>query len=106
MASFGSLFENMDYQKKLKKEQQEKKALEAIQSGLNLDEGFWRDFLLLINNSEALGALLGVNPNQIHEWRNRISKNLRKYYEQEEQDVDNLQKKKKFVNTKDYKSFF
>jgi hypothetical protein len=105
MASFGSLFENMDYQKKLRKEQDEQKALEAIQSGLNLDEDFWRDFLLLINNSEALGALLGIRPANIHEWRNRVSKYLRKYYEKEERDVGSLQKKKKFVNTSDYKDF-
>lgn len=105
MASFGSLFENMDYQKKLRKEQEEKKALEAIQSGLNLDEEFWSDFLSLVNNSEALGALLGIRAANIHEWRNRISKYLRMYYEKEESDAGNMQKKKKFVNTKDYKDF-
>lgn len=105
MASFGSLFENMDYNKKLSKEKEEKKAIEAIQSGLNLDEEFWRNFLLLINNSEALGSLLGVRPANIHEWRNRVSKYLRKYYEKEDLEAEGLQKKKKFVNTKDYQNF-
>ena len=95
----------MDYQKKLKEEQLEMKALEAIQNGMNLDENFWRNFLLLINNSDALGTLLHTKPEKVNTWRNNVKKYLTKYYEKEDAELADLQKKRKFVNSKDYKNF-
>lgn len=103
MANFGSLFENMDYQKKLSKETEERRAVESIQQGLNITEDFWKDFMMLCNNPDALGALLGVPNNKIIEWRGRIGKFLRKHYEKEELVI--IQKKKKLVNSQDYLDF-
>ena len=105
MANFCNLFENMDYNKKLKEEQIEMKAVEAIQKGLQLDDDFWRNFLLLINNSDALGALLNVKSEKVNTWRHNVKKYLTKYYEKETDEVANIQKKKKFVSSKDYRNF-
>ena len=95
----------MDYHKKIRKETEERKAMESIQQGLNMDEDLWKNFMLLCNNPESLGALLGVPSNKIGDWRTRVSKFLRKYYEKEDQELTNVQKKKKFINSKDYLDF-
>jgi hypothetical protein len=102
MANFCNLFENMDYQKKLKEEQIDRKALEAVHKGLDLDENFWRNFLTLVNNSDAFGALLNVKEEKVSDWRKRITKYLTKFYEKEDTD---LSKKSKFVKVNDYKKF-
>lgn len=105
MANFCTLFENMDFNKRNKDEETDKKAVEAISNGLQLDEQFWRNFVMLTNNSDALGALLNVNTSKVSDWRNRIKKYLTKFYEEEQENTFDLQKKKKFVNSKDYKKF-
>ncbi len=102
MANFCNLFENMDYNKKLREEQTDRKATEAIQKGLELDEDFWRNFLILVNNSDAFGALLNVKEEKVADWRRRVTKYLTKFYEKEDSDIS---KKNKFIKVNDYKKF-
>jgi hypothetical protein len=102
MANFCNLFENMDYNKKLREEQTDRKATEAIQKGLELDEDFWRNFLILVNNSDAFGALLNVKEEKVADWRRRVTKYLTKFYEKEDYDIS---KKNKFIKVNDYKKF-
>jgi hypothetical protein len=101
MSNFAHLFESLK-NKDSHKEYEDGQAIEAIQNGMNLSETFWEDFLSVMNNSEALSALLGVPSFKINKWRGRISKYLTKYYEQDEITDYDVKKKRKLVDTEDY----
>ncbi len=101
MANFGQLFESLN-RKDSHKEYEDSQALEAIQNGMNINPAFWEDFLGVMNNSEALAALLGIPDFKINKWRGRINKYLTKFYEQDEISEYDLKKKRKLVDTNDF----
>jgi hypothetical protein len=103
MSNFSNLYESMK-NRDSHKEYEDKQAIEAIQNGMNLSETFWDDFLAVMNNSDALGSLLGIPSFKINKWRGRISKYLTKYYEQDEVTEYDIKKKRTFVDTEDYYS--
>jgi hypothetical protein len=103
MSNFSNLYESMK-NRDSHKEYEDKQAIEAIQNGMNLSETFWDDFLAVMNNSDALGSLLGIPSFKINKWRGRISKYLTKYYEQDEVTEYDIKKKRTFINTEDYYS--
>lgn len=54
----------------------EPKGMQAIKSGLEMDEGFWENFLKLCGNTEAMSDLLEVGPDKITRWHSRVRKFL------------------------------
>lgn len=101
MANFSQLYESMR-KSDSHKEYEDRQALESIQNGMNINPNFWDDFLSVMNNSEALSSLLGIPSFKINKWRNRISKYLTKYYEQDDVSEYDLKKKRKLIDTKDF----
>jgi hypothetical protein len=102
MSNFAYLFENMDRARRMEKEYTDEQALEAIQNGLNVDENFWQNLLMVLNNTEAFSNLLGIPAIKMNKWRGRIQKYLTKYYEQHGEPEIDLKKKRKFVDISDY----
>ena len=51
-------------------------SMKAIRTGMNISDDFWDNFMQVCNNSEALGELLGVRPDQVAGWGGRIKHNL------------------------------
>jgi len=76
MASLGYLIESLR-KKDFKKKYKEEKIKEIISFGKNIREDFWDDFILLLNNSEGLSALLGVPEDIVATWHYEIKKNLK-----------------------------
>lgn len=101
MSNFAYLFENMDRNKQSDQEEKDQKAMEAISMGMNIREDFWQDFLMLLNDTEALSALLGVPSIKMNKWYSRVGKYLTKYYDQEGEQVD-IKKKRKLIDTDDF----
>lgn len=75
----------------------ENKALSAIKTGKNIQEDFWEQFLLLLNNSDGLSELLDVPETKIITWRDKIQKAI-KHVEQAN-DHDKTSKKNKIMHT-------
>jgi hypothetical protein len=105
MSSFGMIFERMESDKIRTKEEEERLAIECIKDGLNIDEDFWKNFIMLLNNPENLGKLLGVPPIKISTWYSKIQKYLDKYLSSDEYDELKNAKKRKMVNTDQYDDF-
>jgi hypothetical protein len=101
MSNFSYLFENMDRSRRLEKENEDKQAMEAIANGMNIDENFWQNFMMVLNNTEALSSLLGVPAIKLNKWRSRVSKYLTKYLEDSGEDFD-VKRKRKFVDVSDF----
>jgi len=61
---------------------EDSKAMRAIRVGLNLrNEGegdFWEDFIQVANNNDELANLLGVRPEDVATWPQKIQENLDK----------------------------
>ena len=90
--SFQSLWENM----KLAKEKEppiEDAALTVIRSGINLDEDFWTNMKLVINNSDGLSKLLDVPVEKISTWREKIDRAVKKVKEADGESKINKNKK-------------
>lgn len=51
-------------------------AMKAIRTGLNIDDNFWNNFILICNNPEALSELLDVNMEKVASWGNKVKHNL------------------------------
>lgn len=64
MISFKNLLENIN--------EQETKSMLAIRNGIGIKKDFWEDFLLLLNNSEAVAELFGLPLEKVATWRNKI----------------------------------
>lgn len=75
--SFQKLWESMESARK-GEHHLDDKSMEAIRNGINVREDFWEDFLLVINNSGALSALLNVPVTKIGEWHQRVKNALDK----------------------------
>ena len=92
--SFQRLCENM----KLGKDADipiEDAALTVIRSGKGINEDFWKDFMLVINNSEGISKLLDVPVEKIVNWREKIHKALKKVEEMDGQ--SDVKKNKKIL---------
>lgn len=72
--SFFKLWDNISILKEQK--DIETPAMKAIHTGINIDENFWDNFILLCNNPEGMSDLLGVSSEQITGWGNKIKHNL------------------------------
>lgn len=59
-------------------QEKESKSILAIRNGIGIKKDFWSDFLLLLNNSEAVADLLGVSVEKVSTWRNNIHHHLNK----------------------------
>ena len=91
----------MDRSRRLEKENEDKQAMEAIANGMNIDENFWQNFMMVLNNTEALSSLLGIPAIKLNKWRSRVSKYLTKYLEDSGEDFD-VKRKRKFVDVSDF----
>ncbi len=76
MVSFQKMMEHMEVFREQQSDKSDGKAVEAIRTGINIREDFWDDFLLLINNSSALGELLKIPATRISSWRSRVQRYL------------------------------
>ena len=65
---FSELFESV--------KQRESKSMIAIRNGIGIRDNFWNDFLLLLNNSEAVSELFGVPIDRVSTWKNKINHSL------------------------------
>lgn len=74
--SFRQLWENMELSKK--NGVHDDKSMDAIRTGINVRENFWEDFMLVINNSSAMSALLDVPVVKISSWHSRVKTALEK----------------------------
>jgi hypothetical protein len=92
MSSLGFLIESLrkkDFQNKDKQE----KIKEIISFGKNIREDFWDDFILLLNNSEGLAALLNVPEDIVSTWHHEIKKNLK----DKDSEIEIYKKKRKML---------
>lgn len=65
---FKEFFENI--------KQRQSKSMLAIRNGLGIKNEFWKDFLLLLNNPEAVAELFGVPIERVSTWKNKINHSL------------------------------
>ena len=95
MVSFQKIMEHMEVYREGKNDKTERKSAEAIRTGINIREDFWEDFLLLLNNSAALGELLNVPSTKIASWRSRVQRYLEQV--KEEDQVPDPKKRAKMI---------
>lgn len=96
--SFRKLWENMKSSKDNEKNSEiDPMAVTAIRTGLGLGDSFWDDFMLLLNNSEGLSALLDVSIDEISTWRKKVEDGLAQVGE-EDGELD-VKKNKKLIKT-------
>jgi hypothetical protein len=74
---------------------EEKEINNVIETGKNINDSFWEDFLLVLNNSSGLSSLLGVPRSKIVTWNKKIKEALK----QNKQKEINLLKKHKIIKT-------
>jgi hypothetical protein len=84
---------------KFEKYLEEKEKHNIIETGKNINENFWDDFLLVLNNSSGLSALLGVPKSKVSTWSKKIKEALK----ESEEKKTNLSKKNKIIKTGFYK---
>ena len=72
-SSFQKLWEKVSQEDS---ETPENKSMDAIRNGIGIRDGFWDDFLLLLNNAEALADLLQVPVEKIGTWYETIKNNI------------------------------
>ncbi len=68
------------------------KAPEAIRNGINLRPDFWDDFIKIVNDSVGLSALLGVEPDQVTQWGQKVDDALKKVKNQDTNQPDGERK--------------
>jgi hypothetical protein len=80
---------------KFEKYLEEKEINNIIETGKNINDNFWHDFLLVLNNSNGLSSLLGVPRSKVLTWSKKIKEALKENKEKE----TNLSKKHKIIKT-------
>lgn len=95
MVSFQKMMEHMDVYREEVSDTSERKASEAIRTGLGIRKEFWEDFLLLLNNSAALSQLLKVPQTKVSSWRVRVQRYLNQI--EAEDEVPNPKKRAKLI---------
>lgn len=68
-----------------------------IETGYNVCDSFWEDFLLVLNNSRGLSNLLGVSRGKVSTWNKKINEAL-KDYKNRKTDLK-VNKKNKIIKT-------
>lgn len=63
------------------------KILKAIKNGKGIDEKFWDNFLLILNDAESLSNLLNVSIEKISNWSNYVKEGLEILEKQEKQNI-------------------
>ena len=81
--------------KKFKDYIKDKKDHNVILTGLNVDENFWNNFLLVINNGQGLADLLGLSRSKILTWSKKIKDGLKEYENRDQKVLRN----KKVIRT-------
>ena len=56
---------------------EEKEINNVIETGKNIKDSFWEDFLLVLNNSSGLSSLLGVPRSKVITWNKKIKEALK-----------------------------
>lgn len=87
MPSFQKLWENIQATKE--KSPKDDRAVSAIRTGIGVRDNFWDDFLLVVNNSEGLAALLDIPATKISSWHDKIKQTLNQVHQ-----MDNTPKPK------------
>lgn len=90
MASLGFLIERLS---KSKDSNKEEKIKEIISFGKNIRDDFWDDFILLLNNPEALSVLLDVPEDNIITWYGKI----KKYLDDKDDEAEIYKKRRKLL---------
>ena len=80
---------------KFEKYLEEKEINNIIETGKNINDSFWHDFLLVLNNSSGLSSLLGVPRSKVITWNKKIKEALK---ENKQKEI-NLSKKHKIIKT-------
>jgi len=65
---------------RINEDSRESGATKAIRNGIGISKNFWDDFLLLLNNAEAVSDLLDVPVEKIGTWRESINKAIDKVH--------------------------
>jgi len=68
-----------------------------IQTGYNISDNFWEDFLLVLNNGRGLSDLLGVSRGKVSTWNKKINEAV-KDYKNRKTDLK-VNKKNKIIKT-------
>jgi hypothetical protein len=63
-----------DFLSNINENSHESGAIKAIRNGIGINKNFWEDFLLLLNNAEAVSSLLDVPVEKIGTWHDSIKK--------------------------------
>lgn len=68
-----------------------------IETGYNISDNFWEDFILILNNNKGLSDLLGVSRSKISTWNKKINEALKDYKNNKKELTVN--KKRKIIKT-------
>lgn len=69
-------------------------AIKAVRNGIGIRDSFWDDFILLLNNPEAVSELFNVPVEKIGTWHEKIKSVLSKV---QEDDNEMIPKDKKSI---------
>lgn len=72
-------------------------AADVIRSGIGLNEKFWKEFILVLNNSQGLAELLDVSHDKVSTWHQKIQNKL-KEVQAADQNVE-VNKNRKIMRT-------
>lgn len=84
-------------EKSFKDYMEKKEKNNIIETGYNVSDNFWEDFLLVLNNSRGLSELLGVPRGKISTWNKKINEAI-KTYKDKKQEIK-INKKHKIIKT-------
>jgi hypothetical protein len=102
MASFASLNESIKNFREENRKHKEKEITDLISRGIDIGgEDFWEDFMRILGDGRGFAALLDINQQKVATWRNKISSNVSKHYNNEE-DFPERPKKRRLVSNDDY----
>ena len=69
----------------------------AIRNGLGIRESFWEDFLMLLNNVEAVSALLDVSTEKVGTWHKHVKESLKRVHDSDNEVIP--KEKKRLLKT-------
>ena len=58
------------------REETEDAAFSAITTGQDVSDDFWDNFILVCNNKNGVAALLGVTPDRVATWQQKVQEAL------------------------------
>jgi hypothetical protein len=75
----------------------EREKINIIETGYNVSDNFWQNFLFVLNNSKGLSELLDVPSSKISTWKEKIN-NALKAHENKQKEI-NINYKNKILKT-------